>query len=93
MLLPLVCSGTSHSCPSKGQIFRITTQMSELRLGTLSNVVETASAWYKPQEHFSPVDLGVSQTIGNAFQRFDLGITALGIAVTRPVFKVIQYRV
>ena len=42
---------------------------------------------------FSPVDLGVSQAIGNAFQCFDLSITAFGIAVTRPVFKVIQYRI
>jgi len=61
--------------------------------GSLSNVVETASTWYKSQEHFSPVDLDVFQTVGNAFQRFDLGITALGKAIACPVFKVIQYRV
>ncbi|MGB6873596.1 MAG: Lrp/AsnC family transcriptional regulator [Dehalococcoidia bacterium] len=30
----------------------------------------------KPQEHFSPVGLGISQAIRNAFRHFDLGITA-----------------
>jgi hypothetical protein len=35
-----------------------------ITLGSLSNCVETATGWYKPQEHFSPVDVHVFQAIG-----------------------------
>jgi len=51
--------------------------------------VETASAWYKPQKHFLPVNLGIPETVGNAFQHLDLGITALGKTIICPVLKVI----
>lgn len=60
---------------------------------SLSNVVETASASYKHQEHFSPVGLKIAPDVRDRFQRFDFGITAQGKAVAYPVFKVIQLRV
>jgi len=35
--------------------------------GSMSNCVETSTGWYKPQEHLSPVDFGISETVGDAF--------------------------
>jgi len=37
------------------------------RYGSMSNCVETSTGWYKPQEHLSPVDFGISETVGDAF--------------------------
>jgi hypothetical protein len=62
-------------------------------MGSLSNCVEIASRWHKPQKHFSPVHVGISQAMGNAFQHFYLGITTFGKAAGCPVFKIIQYLV
>jgi len=42
--------------------------------GSLSNSVEIASRWYKPQWHLSPVNVHIFQTIGNQFQHFYLGV-------------------
>jgi len=31
--------------------------------GSISNTVEIATGWYKPQEHFPPVNIDISQAI------------------------------
>ena len=63
------------------------------RVGSLSNVVEIVTAWYKPQEHLLPVDLHISQTIRDALRHVDLGITPFGKAIGGVVIKVIQFRI
>jgi len=41
------------------------------------------------QEHFSPVALGISQAIRNAFQHLGLGITAFGfLTIYIPRYKI-----
>jgi hypothetical protein len=32
-------------------------------LGSISNTVEIATGWYKPQEHFPPVNIDIPQAI------------------------------
>ena len=58
-------------------------------LGSLSNVVETASAWYKPQQHFPAIDFYIAQTVGETLEHFDLSVAALGKAIGCPVVKVV----
>ena len=41
---------------------------------------------------FSPIDLYISQTIRDAFQRLDLGVTAFGKTISSPISKVVQDR-
>jgi len=55
----------------------------------MSNCVEIATRWYKPQEHLSQVDLDISQTIGDALEHLDLGVTPFGEAVRGAIIKVI----
>ncbi len=74
-------------------LFEIFSKKIGCDLGSLSNVVEIASARYKPQEHLSPVDLYISQTIREPFQHLDLGVATFSKAVSRPVVKVVQYRI
>jgi len=57
--------------------------------GSLSNCVETATRWHKSQEHLSPVNLHISQTIGDALEHLDLGVTPFGEAVRGAIIKVI----
>lgn len=59
-------------------------------VGSLSSCMENASVWHKPQQHLSPVDLRVSQAIGDAFQHPNLGVTALCIAIGGVIIKVIE---
>jgi len=64
--------------------------MQALEGGSLSNCVEIASRWYESQEHFSPIDLHISQAIGDAFQHLNLSVTALCIAISGVIVKVIE---
>jgi hypothetical protein len=32
-------------------------------IGSISNTVEIATGWYKPQEHFPPVNIDIPQAI------------------------------
>ena len=57
--------------------------------GSLSNSVEIATRWHKPQKHLSPVNLHISQTVGDTLQHLNLGITPLGKAISSPVVKVV----
>ena len=54
--------------------------------------MEIASGWHKPQQHLSPVDLHISQAIGDAFQHLNFGITPFSKAIGGVVIKVIQNR-
>jgi len=58
---------------------------------SLSNAVETASACYKPQQHFSRVDLCISQSVGKVLEHLDLNITAFRKAVACVFIKAVQY--
>jgi hypothetical protein len=61
----------------------------KVSFGPLSNAVETAWTWYKPQWHLPAVDICISQTIGDGLKHLDLGVTALRKAIRRPVIEVI----
>ena len=52
-----------------------------LSTGSLSNCVEIATGWYKPQKYLSPVYFHISDAIGYALQHFDFGVTSFGKAI------------
>ena len=90
-LLALGCVGsTSPSCVIAQR--SIQESLCQAYLGSMSNCVEIATRWYKPQEHLSPVDLDVSQTIRDALEHLDFGIAPFCKAVGGVIVKVIQYR-
>ena len=58
----------------------------------MSNCVEIATGWYKPQKHLSPVYFHISDAIGYALQHFDFGVTSFGKGIGGMIIKVIQDR-
>ena len=56
----------------------------------LSNCVNTATGWYEPKEHFLTADLHISQTIKDALQRLNVGVTAIGKTTSSSVTRLVQ---
>ena len=57
---------------------------------SMSNCAEIATGWDKAREHFSPIDIHVSQSRRDALQHFTFSITAFGKSIGSAIIKLVQ---
>jgi len=58
----------------------------------MSNSVETATRWCKPEEYFSPIDVYISKTVRNALKHFYFCIALSSKTISGAVVEMVEYR-